>query len=40
MKIIVKMIELECMFWLRELCYRVLDVRVIIVVIDSCRIDR
>lgn len=40
MKITVKMIESECMFWLRELCYRVSDARATTAVTDSCRADR
>lgn len=40
MKITVKMIESECMFWLRELCYWVSDARATTAVTDSCRADR
>lgn len=40
MKITVKMIESECMFWLRELCYWVSDARATTAVTDSCRTDR
>lgn len=40
MKITVKMIESECMFWLRELCYWVSDARATTAVTDSCRTDK
>lgn len=40
MKITVKMIESECMFWLRELCYWVSGARATTAVTDSCRTDR